>query len=66
MFHDHDRELPILRHVLNGPSFYIGAVGSRRVQEQRLKALERDGFMPQAPGADHRPGGPCAGGAKRH
>jgi xanthine dehydrogenase accessory factor len=47
MFHDHDRELPIFRHVLNGPSFYIGAVGSWRVQEQRLKALERDGFMPQ-------------------
>jgi xanthine dehydrogenase accessory factor len=47
MFHDHDRELPILRHALNGPSFYIGAVGSRRVQAQRLKALERDGFTPQ-------------------
>lgn len=47
MFHDHDRELPILRHVLNGPSFYIGAVGSRRVQAQRLEALERDGFTPQ-------------------
>jgi len=46
MFHDHDRELPIFRHVLNGPSFYIGAVGSNRVQAQRLGLLERDGFTP--------------------
>ncbi|MHB1104178.1 MAG: XdhC family protein [Devosia sp.] len=46
-FHDHDRELPILGHVLGGPSFYVGAVGSKRVQAQRLEALRRRGFSPR-------------------
>lgn len=38
-FHDHEAELPILAAALDGPSFYIGAQGSRRVAARRLERL---------------------------
>lgn len=39
-FHDHDRELPVLHAALNGPAFYVGAQGSRRVAANRVEALQ--------------------------
>jgi xanthine dehydrogenase accessory factor len=38
-YHDHEAELPILAAALDGPAFYIGAQGSRRVAERRLERL---------------------------
>lgn len=38
-FHDHGRELPILRAALAGPAFYVGAQGSRQVAARRRDAL---------------------------
>lgn len=41
-FHDHDRELPILQAALESAAFYVGALGSRRVaQERRGQLLAR-------------------------
>ncbi|MGE0024512.1 MAG: XdhC family protein [Hyphomicrobium sp.] len=42
-FHEHHWEPPILQTLLDGPCFYIGAVGSRRVHEARLEALAAEG-----------------------
>ncbi|MBD9525624.1 XdhC family protein [Paracoccus sp. PAR01] len=38
-FHDHDDEPAILRQLLAGPAFYIGAQGSRRAAAHRLEVL---------------------------
>lgn len=40
-FHDHDHEPQILRHLLAGPAFYIGAQGSRLAAETRRERLRR-------------------------
>lgn len=40
MFHDHAWEPAILKQALAGPAFYIGAMGSPRTHENRLKILE--------------------------
>lgn len=42
-YHDHDYEPQILRQLLSGPAFYIGAQGSRRTQESRLARLAEMG-----------------------
>ncbi|MGD9786213.1 MAG: XdhC family protein [Hyphomicrobiaceae bacterium] len=42
-FHDHVWEPPILKEVLAGPCFYVGAIGSRNVHAERLKTLAEDG-----------------------
>lgn len=39
MFHDQDWEVPLLQQALDGPAFYIGAVGSRTTHEKRCTAL---------------------------
>lgn len=39
MFHDHEWELSLLKATLDGPAFYIGALGSRRTHEARCAAL---------------------------
>lgn len=39
LFHDRDLEIPLLKQALNGPAFYIGAVGSRRTHAVRCDAL---------------------------
>ncbi len=41
MFHDGDWEVPLLKQALEGPAFYIGAVGSKRTHAARCAALER-------------------------
>ena len=39
LFHDQDWEVPLLKQALEGPAFYIGAVGSRTTHEKRCTAL---------------------------
>lgn len=46
-FHDHDREIALLRHALAAPGFYIGAMGSQRAAAARQKALLADGMPPE-------------------
>lgn len=45
-FHDHHREIAILRAALASPAFWIGAQGSARAQANRLKALRAHGVSP--------------------
>ncbi|MDQ2067897.1 XdhC family protein [Xinfangfangia sp. CPCC 101601] len=39
-YHDHDYETEILRQLMEGPAFYIGAQGSRATHAKRLARLE--------------------------
>ena len=39
MFHEHDRETFILAQILEQPGFYIGAIGNRLVNQQRIDVL---------------------------
>ncbi|KFE36228.1 XdhC family protein [Thioclava atlantica] len=43
-FHDHEREIPILRALLDSPAYYIGAQGSRRAAQQRAERLSALGL----------------------
>ena len=43
LFHDIDRELPLLDAALASPAFYIGALGSRRTHAKRCDALRQRG-----------------------
>lgn len=43
LFHDIDRELPMLDAALAAPVFYIGALGSRRTHVKRCEALRARG-----------------------
>ena len=43
LFHDRDWEIPLLIQALEGPAFYIGAVGSRRTHDIRREALRSQG-----------------------
>ena len=43
LFHDHDKELPILKAALASPAFYVGALGSTRAQAARIAALQAAG-----------------------
>lgn len=45
-FHDHHREISILRAALASNAFWIGAQGSVRAQNNRLAALRNHGFGP--------------------
>ena len=46
LWHDLDRELPLLTAALAAAPFYIGALGSRRTHEKRVRALTERGFHP--------------------
>ncbi|MGF6178576.1 XdhC family protein [Ensifer sp. 4252] len=39
LFHDVDRELPVLTRALASDAFYVGALGSRRTHAKRCEAL---------------------------
>ncbi len=39
LFHDHEWEPPLLKAALDGPAFFIGAMGSRKTQAARRKTL---------------------------
>ncbi|MBT1155940.1 XdhC family protein [Aminobacter anthyllidis] len=43
LFHDIDRELPLLDAALASSAFYIGALGSRRTHAKRCEALRKRG-----------------------
>ncbi|WP_313485594.1 XdhC family protein [Pseudescherichia sp.] len=45
LWHDLDRELPLLSAALTAAPFYIGALGSRRTHEKRVRALTERGFQ---------------------
>ncbi len=46
LFHDHDWEPALLSQALNGPAFYIGAMGSARTQKLRRETLLSQGLDP--------------------
>lgn len=39
LFHDHDWEAPILERLLDGPAFFIGAMGSNKTHALRCEVL---------------------------
>ena len=47
-FHDHDWEAPILKTLLEGESFYVGAMGSQKTHDARLNMLQTLGLAPSA------------------
>ena len=46
-FHDHDREIPILRDAIRSKAFFIGAQGSQRTARNRQAQLEALGCAPR-------------------
>ncbi len=46
LFHEHEWETALLLDALRSPAFYVGALGSRRAQEQRAVALRELGAGP--------------------
>lgn len=48
LFHDHDWEPQLLRQAVQGPAFYIGAMGSTRTHAQRRERLAGLGVSPAA------------------
>ncbi len=44
LFHDHEWEIPLLRHALRGPGFYIGAQGGATARDERVARLTRHGL----------------------
>ena len=48
LFHDHDREPPLLARVLAGDAFFVGAMGSRRAHAERCRRLAQAGVSPDA------------------
>lgn len=44
-FHEHTLEQPLLEELLESDAFYIGAVGSKSVNEARLAKLAETGFL---------------------
>lgn len=43
LFHDHDWETVLLQQALDGPAFYIGAMGSTRTHDTRCQTLRDRG-----------------------
>ena len=43
LFHDHEWEVPILKHALSGPGFYIGAQGGAQARMERTARLQAEG-----------------------
>lgn len=44
LFHAHEREVELLKRVLRGPSFYVGAIGGRQVTARRVEQLRLAGL----------------------
>lgn len=47
-FHDHDWEPPLIEQALRSPAFFVGAMGSRTAQAQRLQTLRARGVSEAA------------------
>ena len=56
-FHEHDREITILKAALESPAFYVGAQGSNRVAARRREQLLAAGVGPQHVAKLHAPVG---------
>ncbi|MGP3593672.1 XdhC family protein [Vagococcus sp. WN89Y] len=48
LWHDLERELPVLQAALAARPFYIGALGSERTHARRVEKLQAQGFSQQA------------------
>lgn len=48
LFHDHDWEPALLQQALNGPCFYLGAMGSERTHQTRCETLSNLGVEQDA------------------
>lgn len=57
LFHEHEREPDILATFLNSESFYLGALGSRKTQAERLQRLRLRGFTEADLARIHGPAG---------
>ena len=55
--HDPKIDDPALETALNGPAFYIGALGSKKTHASRLERLGKRGFGPDAVARIHGPVG---------
>ena len=57
LFHEHDLEFDILSSALQSDLFYIGALGSKRTHETRLKQLSERGVEQEKLAKIHAPVG---------
>ena len=57
VFHDHTYEPPVLLKALQGKSFFIGALGSRKAHARRLEILQDMGAEPDILRRIHGPVG---------
>jgi xanthine dehydrogenase accessory factor len=53
--HDPKFDLPALRSVLKKPAGYVGAIGSRKTNQNRFDALRREGFTEEELSRVHGP-----------
>jgi xanthine dehydrogenase accessory factor len=53
--HDPKIDDPALKHVLNSPVFYVGALGSQKTQEKRRQRLLKAGLSPEQVARIHGP-----------
>jgi len=53
--HDHKFDVPVLKVALETPAGYIGALGARRTNEERLSQLRADGVGKEALARIHAP-----------
>ncbi len=60
--HDPKFDLPALRSVLGKPAGYIGAIGSRKTNQNRFDALRKEGFTEEQLAQVHGPIGLDLGG----
>lgn len=60
--HDPKFDLPALRSVLGKPAGYIGAIGSRKTNQNRFDALRKEGFTEEQLSRVHGPIGLDLGG----
>lgn len=60
LVHDHDWEIPLLAKALDGPAFYVGAMGGRSTVARRIMHLQDAGFSPAQISRIHSPIGMIA------
>jgi xanthine dehydrogenase accessory factor len=60
-FHDHDQELPVFSELLEGPCFFIAAIGSKNAHTARKLALAEAGYTEGAIARIKSPAGLVAG-----
>jgi xanthine dehydrogenase accessory factor len=53
--HDHKFDIPLLKVALDGPAGYIGAMGARRTNAERVERLRAEGVSEEALARVHAP-----------